>query len=72
MSTAMSVRLPSGLAKELAHIAKETDRPRSFHVQRALETYIEDFADAQIGLDRLRDHKDPVISSRDLRKNLCL
>ena len=72
MSTAMSVRLPSALAKELAHIAKETDRPRSFHVQRAIQTYIEDFADAQIALDRLRDHKDLVISSRDLRKNLGL
>jgi RHH-type rel operon transcriptional repressor/antitoxin RelB len=68
----MSIRLPSALAKELNHIAKETDRPRSFHVQRALATYIEDFADAQIALDRLRDHKDPVVSSRDLRKNLGL
>jgi hypothetical protein len=26
----------------------------------------------QIALDRLRDHKDPVISSRDLRKSLGL
>jgi RHH-type rel operon transcriptional repressor/antitoxin RelB len=72
MSTAVSIRLPETLAKELDHIAEETERPRSFHVQKALETYIEDFADVQIALDRLRDSKDPVISGRDLRKSLGL
>jgi RHH-type rel operon transcriptional repressor/antitoxin RelB len=60
------------LAKELEHIADETDRPRSFHIQKALESYIEDFADVQIALDRLRDHKDRVVSSRDMRKSLGL
>lgn len=72
MSTALSVRLPDSLAKELEHIADETDRPRSFHIQKALESYIEDFADVQIALDRLRDHKDRVVSSRDMRKSLGL
>jgi RHH-type rel operon transcriptional repressor/antitoxin RelB len=72
MSTAVSIRLPETLAKELDHIAEETERTRSFHVQKALETYIEDFADVQIALDRLRDSKDAVISGRDLRKSLGL
>ena len=72
MSTAVSIRLPETLAKELDHIAEETERTRSFHVQKALETYIEDFADVQIALDRLRDSKDPVVSGRDLRKSLGL
>lgn len=72
MSTAVSIRLPDGLAKELKHIADETERPRSFHIQKALESYIEDFADVQIALDRLRDQKDPVVSSRELRESLGL
>jgi len=72
MSTAVSIRLPNTLAKELDHIADETERPRSFHIQKALESYIEDFADVQIALDRLRDPKDPVISSHELRKSLGL
>ena len=72
MSTAVSIRLPDIIAKELAHIAKETERPRSFHVQKALESYIDDFADVQIALDRLRDQKDPVVSSREMRKSLGL
>jgi RHH-type rel operon transcriptional repressor/antitoxin RelB len=72
MSTAVSVRLPDVLARELEHIADETERPRSFHIQKALESYIEDFADVQIALDRLRDQQDPVVSSRELRKSLGL
>jgi RHH-type transcriptional regulator, rel operon repressor / antitoxin RelB len=72
MSTAVSIRLPEALAKQIEHIAKETDRSRSFHIQKALEAYIEDFADVQIALDRLRDPKDPVVSSRDMRKSLGL
>ncbi len=72
MSTAVSIRLPDNLAKELDQIAEETERPRSFHVQKALETYVEDFADLQIALDRLRDPSDAVVSSRDIRKSLGL
>ena len=72
MSTAVSIRLPNVLAKELAHIADETERPRSFHIQKALESYIEDFADVQIALDRLRDQSDPVVSGREMRKSLGL
>jgi RHH-type transcriptional regulator, rel operon repressor / antitoxin RelB len=72
MSTAVSIRLPDTLVKELNHISEETERPKSFHVQKAIESYIEDFADVQVALDRLRDPKDPVISSRELRKSLGL
>jgi len=72
MSAALSVRLPEPLAKELNHIAEETERSRSFHVQKALENYIENFADIQIAIDRLRNPRDPVLSSTDLRKSLGL
>ena len=72
MSTAVSIRLPDVLAKELNHLADETERPRSFHIQRALESYIADFADVQVALDRLRDQKDKIISSREMRKSLGL
>lgn len=70
MSTAISVRLSKELAEQLDSIAKETERPRSFIIQKALESYIEDFADLQIALDRLRDKSDPVISGKELRKSL--
>ena len=72
MSTAVSIRLPDIIVEELDHIAEETERPRSFHVQKALKSYIEDFADMQIALDRLCDRNDTVVSSHELRKSLGL
>ena len=72
MSMGFSIRLPEELAKELDEIAAETERPRSFHVHKAIETYVREFADLQIALDRLRDPNDPVVPGRDLRKSLGL
>ena len=72
MTTAISIRLPKPLADQLETIAKETERPRSFIIQKALESYIEDYADLQVALDRLHDRTDPVVSGKDLRKTLGL
>ena len=72
MSTAISVRLPEDLADQLDAIAKETERPRSFIIQKALESYIDDFADLQIALDRLHDKSDAIISGKELRESLGL
>jgi len=70
VSTAISVRLPENLAIRLDSISKETERPRSFIIQKALESYIEDFADLQIALDRFRDKGDEIVSSKEMRKSL--
>jgi RHH-type rel operon transcriptional repressor/antitoxin RelB len=70
MSTAISVRLPKELAEQLDSIAKETERPRSYIIQKALESYIDDYADLQIALDRLHDKTDPIVSGKELRKSL--
>jgi RHH-type rel operon transcriptional repressor/antitoxin RelB len=72
MSKPISIRIPDELASKLAEISKETERPKSFHVQKALEAYLSDLADLQIAIDRLRDSSDPVISIEDMRKELEL
>ena len=72
MSVAVSIRLPDGLAKQLEGVAKETDRPRSYIIQKAIESYLEDYADLQIAIDRLRDKTDPIVSSAEMRKSLGL
>jgi len=72
MNTAISVRLPKEIADQLDRIARETERPRSFIIQKALEAYIEDYADLQVALDRLHDRSDPVVSGKSLRKSLGL
>ena len=72
MNTAISVRLSKELAKQLDSIAKETERPRSYIIQKALESYIDDYADLQVALDRLHDRADPIVSGKELRKSLGL
>jgi RHH-type rel operon transcriptional repressor/antitoxin RelB len=72
VNTAISVRLPKELAEQLDTVAKETDRPRSYIIQKALESYIEDFSDLQIALDRLHDKTDTTVSSGEMRKSLGL
>lgn len=72
MSTAISVRLPDSVAKKLGRVAKESERSRSFLVQKAVETYLDEFADLQVALDRLRDNSDPVISSKEMRTSVGL
>ena len=71
MNTAISVRLPKNLASQLDSIAKETERPRSFIIQKALESYIEDLRSPD-RLGRLHDKSDEVISAKEMRKSLGL
>jgi RHH-type rel operon transcriptional repressor/antitoxin RelB len=72
MSTALSVRIPDELASQLSEIARETERPKSFHIQKAIEAYLTEIADLQVAIDRLHDTSDPVISVKDMRKELEL
>ena len=70
MSTAVSVRIPDEIVRELDAVAKTTERSRSFHIQKALEIYLEEQADLQIALDRLHDTSDPIISIDEMRDEL--
>jgi RHH-type rel operon transcriptional repressor/antitoxin RelB len=72
MTTPISVRLPEAIAEQLDTIARETERSRSYIVQKALESYLQDYADLQVALDRLHDKADPVVSGKELRKSLGL
>lgn len=72
MSITISVRIPDDLASKLSEIAEETERPKSFHIQKALESYLTELADLQVAYDRLHDTTDPVISLEEIRKELEL
>ncbi|MBL0174361.1 MAG: ribbon-helix-helix protein, CopG family [Ignavibacteria bacterium] len=72
MTTAISIRLPKHLAEQLESIARDTERSRSFIIQKAIEAYLDDRAELQIALDRLHDTADPVVSGKALRKSLGL
>jgi RHH-type transcriptional regulator, rel operon repressor / antitoxin RelB len=70
MSSSLSVRLPDRTAKALEKLSKMTDRPKTYFVEKALESYLADYADYQIALDSLNDKDDPIISSADLKRRL--
>ena len=72
MSKTISIRMPDEWALKLAEIAQETERSKSFHVQKAVEAYLTEFADLQVALDRLHDTSDPVVTASDIRKALEL
>ena len=72
MSSSVSVRLPDATAKALEALARATDRPKTYFIEKALESYLAEQADYQVALDRLRDKDDPIVSSGDLRKRLRL
>ena len=72
MSTAISVRIRDDLAAKLSEIAKETERPKSFHIQKAIEAYLYEQADLQIALDRLHDPSDTIVSLEKMRNHLDL
>jgi RHH-type transcriptional regulator, rel operon repressor / antitoxin RelB len=72
MSTAISVRIRDDLASKLSEISEETERSKSFHVQKAIEAYLSEIADLQIALDRLQDPSDPIVSLENMRKNVGL
>jgi RHH-type rel operon transcriptional repressor/antitoxin RelB len=70
MSSSLSVRLPDRTARALEKLSKMTDRPKTYFVEKALESYLAEYADYQIALDRLSDKDDPIISSADLKRRL--
>jgi RHH-type rel operon transcriptional repressor/antitoxin RelB len=72
MPTAVSIRLPKELSQALDDLAASLDRPKTYLVRKALETYLAEYADYQIALDRLRDKDDAVLSSAEMKKSLGL
>jgi len=65
-----SVRLSDRTARALDRLARLTDRPKTYFIEKALESYLAEYADYQVARDRLRDKDDPVISSSELKKRL--
>ena len=70
MTTSMSLRLSDETFAALEKLADLTDRSKSYLVKKAIEQYLEEYADYKIALDRLNDKDDKIISSKDMRKLL--
>ncbi|MCL7413251.1 MAG: ribbon-helix-helix protein, CopG family, partial [ANME-2 cluster archaeon] len=72
MTTTVSIRLPDTIINELDALTKAIDRSRTFIIRKAIETYLQEYADYQIALERLNDKDDEIISRKDMRGHLGL
>lgn len=67
-----SIKIKEKLVKQIYKIAEETNTNSSFHVNIALQNYIEEQKDLKIALKRMKNKSDLIISSKQLRKSLGL
>ena len=70
MSRAISLRLNDELLDEVDRLAGSIDRSRTYIITEAIKTYIEEYGDYRIALDRLLDKDDAILSGSELRGRL--
>ncbi len=63
----IALRLPEDLIKEVEKVSNELERSKSYIIRKAIQTYIKEYSDYQIALDRLNDKDDEIISSKKMR-----
>lgn len=67
MSKSITLRLPEKVLEEIESLAKDLDRSKTYLIKQAIETYLEEYADYQIALDRLNDKDDEILTDEELR-----
>ena len=72
MKNTILVNIKDRLKKRVYKLAKESKKDTSFHVNKALEYYLDELEDLKEAMSRLKNGQDKVISSKDLRKSLGL
>ncbi len=60
------------MLKELEALSKATERSRTFLINEAIMTYLAEYGDYRVALDRLLDKDDELISGSELRGRLGL
>ncbi len=67
-----AIKIKEKIAKKIYKLSKETNKDSSYHINRALENYVQEHEELQIAMERLKDKSDAVISPKQLRKSLGL
>lgn len=70
MTTQITARLPDELVAGLDAAATALKRSRAEIVRQAVESYLEDFDDLSVAVERLRDPSDPVLDWDEVRHEL--
>ena len=63
----VSARFTAELVEEIDRAASRPDRTRAEVIRQAVEYYLDDFEDLQLGLERLQDPSDPILDWEDIK-----
>ncbi len=66
----ITARVSDEVAEALDAAAATLNRSRAEVIRQALESYLEDFDDLTVALERLRDPTDPVLDWDEVRREL--
>ena len=66
----ITARVSDEVAEALDAAAATLHRSRAEVIRQALESYLEDFDDLTVALERLRDPSDPVLDWDEVRREL--
>ena len=72
MSTAVSIRMSDGIVYELEGLARTIERSKTYIIRKAIESYLREYADYLVAIERLNDKDDEIISSDEMRNRLAL
>jgi RHH-type rel operon transcriptional repressor/antitoxin RelB len=64
----IALRLPVSMLSNIDRIAEITHREKSYLIRKAIEIYLEEYADYQVAIDRLNDETDEIITAKEMRK----
>lgn len=66
----LTLRLDEQTDRKLQKLAKETERPKSYFIKKALDLYLQEYEDYQIALARRADKDDTILTLAQVRKAL--
>jgi len=66
----LSARFTIELVKEIDRAASRFHRTRAEVIRQAVEYYLDDVEDLQLGLERLQDPSDPILDWEDVKREL--
>jgi len=66
----LTLRLDEQLEKKLQKLSKETERPKSYFVKKALELYLDEYQDYETALARRADKDEEVLTLAQMKKTL--
>ena len=70
MKTDETIKIKDKLAKRVYKLSRETQKDTSYHLNKALENYLDETDELKDALKRLNNKRDKVISSKDFRSSL--